>query len=76
MPTKTSQKAYKNNNVGKRSQQNDFVPVLYPFCRQVKIFKINKLQKNAYKTTKIGYFGSAFFPLQQIQRRIQILKNI
>ena len=68
MPTKTSQSAYKINIVGRISKINDFVPLLYQFCRQVKIHIISELQRNAYKTTKIGYFCSAFFPFQQIQK--------
>jgi len=74
MPTITSQKAYKKNIVGKKEQQNNFVPVLYPFCRQAKIHIVSKLRRNAYKTIKIGYFCPAFFPIQQNQRIILITK--
>ena len=65
MPTKTSQNAYKINSVGRFSKRNDFVPLLYQFCRQVKIHIISELQRIYYKTTKIAVGPSAFFPLQQ-----------
>ena len=62
MPTKTSQNAYKINSVGRFSKRNDFVPLLYQFCRQVKIHIISELQRIYYKTTKLTTSVQLFFP--------------
>ena len=43
-------------------KRNDFVPVLYRFCSSLKTKIVSELQRNYYKTTKIGYIHSAFSP--------------
>lgn len=68
--TKMVQTDYKKIIVVKINQRNDFVPLLYRICSSVKKKIVSKLQGNAYKTTKIGYFCSAFFPFQQNQKHL------
>ena len=68
--TKVIQIAYKSIFVGKNSQENDFVPLLYQICSSSKYIIVSVLQKFYYKTTKISYHHSAFFPLLQLQRII------
>ena len=66
--TKMVQTDYKKIFVVKIRTGNDFVPLLYRFCSSDKTIIVSELQRIYYKTTKISYFSSAFFPLQQIQK--------
>jgi hypothetical protein len=66
--TKKEQIDYKKIIVVRISRRNDFVVLLYRVCSSVKKKIISELQRIYYKTTKISYFSSAFFPLQQYQK--------
>jgi hypothetical protein len=67
MTTKMIHSDYKIIFVGKNDHQSKIVPVLYQFCRRVKIHIVRKLQRNDYKTTKLAPIRSAFFPYQKNQ---------
>ena len=60
MPTIFIQKGHKINNVGKISRENVIVVSLLPICRQDNKLEIRKIQRIAYKTTKIRGFASFF----------------
>jgi hypothetical protein len=65
--TKMIQNDYKKIFVVKNEQRNDFVPLLYRICSNVKNKIVSELQRIYYKTTKIAVCPPAFFPLQQNQ---------
>ena len=59
---------YKKIIVVRIRKRNEFVPLLYRICSGVKKIIVSELQRIYFKTTKIGYFCLAFFPIQQNQR--------
>jgi len=66
--TKMIQNDYKKIFVVKISQGINLVPLSYRICSSVKNKIVSELQRIYYKTTKIGYFSPAFFPIQQNQK--------
>ena len=72
--TKMVQTDYKKVFVVKIRPENDFVPLLYRFCSNVINKIVSELQRIYYKTTKIAVGPPAFFPIQQNQRIIKIIK--
>jgi len=60
MPTISIQKGYKINNVGNKNRKNENVGTLLQICRQDNKLETRKIQRIAYKTTKIRGFASFF----------------